>query len=376
MNGLSWRLRRLTAMGPGEVLHRARIALRDRLRPRAYAALTPKEAFALLYTADRAEVLRAEPLARLVAGPDLVERPARRAGAEPPTRRTPARRFAPEAEAAEALRRGEWNLFGRPVRLEDPPAWSRNPLSGQAWPDQPSRRLDYRRTDVAGGAKYVWELGRLTMLPTLALAWRATGDRAYSELAGRWMEDFCTRNPLGHGIHHTSGIEMAVRVTTLSWTLALLEGSGLPRDPGPALGLIAQQAMHCRDHLSLGSSANNHLIAEYGAMVTAGALFPALRGADALLGRGLAGLERECLRQIHPDGVPAEQAFGYLPFDLLDEVAQAVVDLFRKYDIATKADLEAFLADPTTEVPSGIPETLLQDVFINFDANQLVDQLP
>ena len=30
------------------------------------------------------------------------------------------------------------------------------------------------------------------------------------------------RNPLGHGIQHTSGIEMAIRVVTMSSTLALL----------------------------------------------------------------------------------------------------------------------------------------------------------
>jgi hypothetical protein len=301
VSGLAWRLRRLSAMGPGELLHRARVAARDRLSPPAYASLAPREAFALLYAADRSEVLGTSRLSRLFA-PTL-----------PPGSFAP-EPFSREIAAAAALARGEWTLFGRPVRIEDPPAWSRDPLTGHTWPEAASRALDYRRTDLAGGAKYAWEAGRLTMLPTLALAWRLTGERAYAERAGRWLDDFCARNPLGHGLHHTSGIEMAVRVTTMSWTLALLQGSSLPADPAPALGLIAQQALYCRDHLSLGSSANNHLIAEYGAMATAGALFPALREADALLDAGLAGLARECLRQIHPDGVTAEQAFGYLPF--------------------------------------------------------------
>ena len=296
MSGPLWALCRLAAMGPGELLHRARVAARDRFSPPPYASLAPQEAVALLFTADRDRALRESRLCRLIV------------------HALPPEPFAREIGAAEELRRGRWPLFGHGVQLDDPPAWNRNPRNGRSWPDQPSRRLDYRRTDLAGGAKYAWELGRLTMLPTLALAWRLTGERACAEQAARWLDDFCARNPLGQGIHHTSGIEMAVRVTTMSWTLALLEGSGLPADPAPALGLIAQQALHCRDHLSLGSSANNHLIAEYGAMVTAGALFPALREADDLLERGFTGLARECLRQIHPDGVSAEQAFGYLPF--------------------------------------------------------------
>jgi len=296
MNSLIWALRRLAVMGPLELLHRARAAARDRFSPPAYAALAPKEAFALLFAADRDEAMRTSRLGRLGA------------------RALPAGAFAREIEAAGALGRGQWTLFGRPVRLDDPPAWSADPVTGRPWPDLPSGRIDYRRSDVAGGAKHAWEAGRLTMLPTLALAWRLTGERAHAERAARWLDDFCAHNPLGHGIQHTSGIEMALRVTTMSWTLALLEGSGLPADPAPALGLIAQQALHCRDHLSLGSSANNHLIAEYGAMASAGALFPGLRGADALCEAGLAGLARESLRQIHPDGVTAEQAFGYLPF--------------------------------------------------------------
>ncbi len=296
MRDAGWALRRLTAMGPSEMLHRARMAARDRFSPPPYAGLPSREAGARLFTTDPPTALGQSRLARLVV------------------QALPPEPFAREIAAADALLGGEWTLFGRAVRLADPPAWSRNPFSGDAWPDVSSRDLDYRRTDVAGGAKLVWELGRLTMLPTLALAWHLTGRRAYAELAARWLDDFCARNPLGRGIHHTSGIEMALRVLTLSWTLAFLEGSDLPADPAPALGLIAQQALYCRDHLSLGSSANNHLLAEYGAMTVAGALFPALRGADELLAHGHAGLERECLRQIHPDGVSAEQAFGYVPF--------------------------------------------------------------
>ena len=33
MSGLGWKLRRLSAMGPAEMAHRARIALRDRVAP-------------------------------------------------------------------------------------------------------------------------------------------------------------------------------------------------------------------------------------------------------------------------------------------------------------------------------------------------------
>jgi hypothetical protein len=296
LTALRWRLARLSAMSAAEVAHRVRVALRDRLAPPAYASWTPAQAGERLYEGGAASALASSLLPRWVHPLE------------------PAEEFVPAIAAARALLEGRWWLFGHAVRLENPPRWSRNPVSGATWPDVASASLDYRSAGVAGGAKLTGELGRLTMLPTLALAARLTGERAFGERALGWLADFTERNPLGHGIHHTSGIEMALRVLTASWTLALLGERAEPARPAPALGLVAQQALHCRDHLSLGSSANNHLLAEYAAMTTLGAAFPSAGGASSLLDRGLAGLERECMCQIHADGVTAEQAFGYLPF--------------------------------------------------------------
>lgn len=294
MSGLAWKLRRLGAMSPAEVVGRAAVTMRDRIAPPAWARLAPDAAARCLFADPERALAENRALACLHVPGD-------------------ASALADTVAAAGALARGEWQVFGRRVHLDDPPAWTRNPLSGQAWPDLASRALDHRRNDLAGGAKPTWELGRLTMLPTLALAARVTADDAHAERAARWLADFTARNPAGHGIHHTSGIEMAIRVMTGTVTLALLPPA---RRAGlvPALGLLAQQARWCRDHRSLGSSANNHLIAEYAGMTVLGAAFPAARGARRLLAEGHAGLVHETLRQIHPDGVPAEQALGYLPF--------------------------------------------------------------
>ena len=283
-------------MSAGEIAHRARVAFRDRFAPPAYVSLAPGPAGEQLFEGGAANALETSLLPRWTRSLE------------------PAEDLAPVVAAARALLEGRWSLFGHEVRLDDPPRWNRNYVSGAEWPDAASAVLDYRRAGIAGGPKPVWELGRLTMLPTLALAARVTGEAAFAERALAWLADFTAENSLGRGVHHTSGIEMALRVLTVSWTLALLGERADAARVAPALGLLAQQALHCRDHLSLGSSANNHLVAEYAAMVTLGAAFPSARGAASLLDRGLAGLERECLLQIHADGVPAEQAFGYLPF--------------------------------------------------------------
>jgi hypothetical protein len=283
-------------MPAGEIAHRARVAFRDRFAPPAYVSLAPGPAGERLFDGGPANAMATSLLPRWVRSTE------------------PTQEFESVVAAARELLEGRWPLFGHGVRLDNPPRWRRNYLSGAEWPEGASAGLDYRSGGTAGGAKPAWELGRLTLLPTLALAARLTGERAFAERALRWLVDFTVRNHLGYGIHHTSGIEMALRVLTASWTLALLGERADPARVAPALGLIAQQAFHCRDHLSLGSSANNHLVAEYAAMATLGAAFPSVRGGAMLLDHGLEGLERECPRQIHEDGVPVEQAFGYLPF--------------------------------------------------------------
>ena len=293
--GLGWTLRRLSAMGPAEVVHRARIDVRDRMGPPWYGG-PARTAADRLFVGDAPDRLAA-----------LVHAPARGAPG-----------FEPVLAAAHDLGRGRWCMFGRPVQLGDPPVWNANPLTGTEWPNRTARAIDSHHlpsADPLEDPKYVWEPGRLTMLPLLALETRLTGDPGAAVQAAHWAMAFAEQAPLGLGIHHTSGIEMAVRAMTLTWTLALIPPEFHDRiETRTIAAFIAQQALWCRDHLSLGSSANNHLLAEYAGMAVAAAAFPALRGADRLLDQALLGLAREVPRQIHPDGVPAEQAFAYLPF--------------------------------------------------------------
>jgi len=291
-------------MSPAEVAHRARVAWRDRVARPAWEDMAPAAAFVALFEGAPDRALAASRLDAWLATP----------GVTPGVPAASRAWLAPALDEAQDLAAGRWSLFGRPVEIADPPRWRAHPETGAEWPEAPSRSIDYRRTDLAGGAKHVWELARLGVLPTLALAARATGDPSHAARAARWLDDFCATQPLGRGVHHTSGIEQALRVLTTSAALAWLDPLGPRPALAPALGLLAQQAHHLRPRLSLGSSANNHLLAEYAALAAAGALWPTMRGAATLLREGLAGLAREVPRQFHADGVHAEQAFGYLPF--------------------------------------------------------------
>lgn len=271
-------------MEPGELLHRAKNALRDRLFPPKYFFLSPAEACRQLLTDRRIFGPRLSP----VAHPAVVS-------------------------DADELLSSKWKYFGREVRLDDPPNWRKNYLQGGEWPDRPSKNLDYRATGIAGGVKHVWEIGRWTWATTLAAAHRSTGDERYKELCLRWLGDFCERNPIRHGIHHTSGIEDAVRVLAGVVAVANLD-VGDDATVAGINGLLAQQALHCAHHLSLGTSANNHLIAEYAAIAVAGAALSWRSNGEKLKEASLRGLQREILTQLNPDGTSVEQSFGYIPF--------------------------------------------------------------
>jgi hypothetical protein len=78
--------------------------------------------------------------------------------------------------------------------------------------------------------------------------------------------------------------------------------------------------------------------------------------------------------QLYADA--ANEVDTKVPYDLTDEAAQGMVDVFGQHSIATEDDLQTFLDDPGSEIPDSIPEDGLSEVFIDFDPSQLVDSLP
>jgi len=315
-----WKLRRLMAMEPREVAIRAARLLQERIAP------LPKEPPEQTWQRLCPQV---SPDAWLE---QLTERLPLHPAALPETEQT---RLLQEADA---LLQGKWQLFGYEVHLDDPPRWNRNYLLDKEWIDAPAKLIDYRRIDVAGGVKYVWELSRHQPILRLAQAYALTGDPRYAETCLRWWLDWIERNPRGWGIHWTSALEHAIRIFVWLYALRLLisspqnTGSLLKREnlPPPLgsplkrgdlkegvkrlLGAILQHGEYIERHLSPGSSANNHLIGEAAALAFAGSLLPNCPTTQRWKQTGYAILEREALRQFYPDGVNAEQAFGYLPF--------------------------------------------------------------
>jgi hypothetical protein len=224
---------------------------------------------------------------------------------------------------------GRFAFFGYPeVRLPEVPDWHRDPISGTRWPERHWSRVDHRVADA--DPKWLWELGRHQHVVHLARAHRLTGDPRFAHAAARHLDTFLDQNPPGIGIHWRVGLELGMRLTSWAWIVEMLRGSpaATPELGGRLLASVAAHLAQLERYPSLHSSANNHRIGELAGLVVGGLAFPDAPDAAGRAARGLDGLRHELSRQVHPDGVNAEQATAYQGF-ALDLVLPAVACLTR-----------------------------------------------
>ncbi len=169
--------------------------------------------------------------------------------------------------------------------------------------------------DDQGDVKFVWELSRLNFLPPLALHAAATGQPGDAALVFEILRGWMAANPPYRGVNWASGIEAASRVVSLLAALAFAP----PQTQADATAVRAFLHAHMRwiaRYPSCFSSANNHRVAELAALLLAALCAPGLPRAARLAAKAQAGLERQMLRQFHPDGVGAEQSAAYAAYSL------------------------------------------------------------
>lgn len=199
--------------------------------------------------------------------------------------------------------------------LDPAPDWQRDPVSGRRAAVTFSGGLDIRDPGVVGDIKVVWELNRHHHLTVLALAHRLTGDSRYASEIVRQLRSWVDANPVMEGVNWSSPFELATRLFAWVWIERLLSGTAEHEALFGAGGLLWNAAYwHQRivaTRHSFGSSANNHLIGEWAGLYVASLAWPVFPESERWRTRARRGLERECRRQVHPDGLNREQAFGY-----------------------------------------------------------------
>jgi hypothetical protein len=197
-----------------------------------------------------------------------------------------------------------------PTTPDGVPDWDVDPVSGQRWPDRYCFDVPIRfgRADV----KNVWQLNRLQYLLPVAAHAATSADRDAADLCARHLQRWLDEHNPRRGVAWRSGVELAIRVLSMVLILELTATVGAARDR--LEWAVARSILDHRHWLerfpSRYSSANNHRVAELMGLLIIDAAYPAAaRPGD--VDRWWQELDALIMRQIHPDGVPAEQSTAY-----------------------------------------------------------------
>ena len=212
---------------------------------------------------------------------------------------------------------GRWSLFG--WRLTDvgaPPCWHRDATSGViVEPDGESYLLDYRSLPEGADSRTIWEVNRWSQLTRLAMHGWVDRNASAFDTVQSWLDDWCDRNPVGRGINWTSSLEAALRLMNFVWIDALISAGGSDaartRQQRLVRRIVPAHALWIRRYLSVGSSANNHLLGELTGLLHGIKRWPSL---EKYVGSSSDTWDQiaDCiLTQFAPDGGNLEQALHY-----------------------------------------------------------------
>jgi hypothetical protein len=223
-------------------------------------------------------------------------------------------------EAADRILSGKFRLFGdRDWALGFPPDWNRDPSSGRRAALTFGKTLNYRDASAVGIIKYLWEPNRHLELVTLAQAWRLTGQARFATGCRFLLDSWIEQCPYMMGPNWTSSLELALRLVNWSCAWHLLGGDEMPLfqdEDGAAfkvrwLSAVRQHCHFIAGHLSLFSSANNHLLGELLGLLIGSMTWPCWPESPRWRERARQSFEEQALLQNGVDGVNKEQAIWY-----------------------------------------------------------------
>ena len=221
--------------------------------------------------------------------------------------------------AAARLLGGEWEVLGVARTGMIVPDWFFDPLTGRRAPaDRYAFRINHRSEELTGNVKQIWEISRLQHLTLLATAWFLSHDDAYAQRVSEQLRSWWTENPFLSGVNWTSGIEIGIRLISMTWIRRLLDDwpgvAELFEHNDLAVRQIRFHQQYLGKFTSRGSSANNHVIAEAAGQLVASCAFPWFPESPRWRRQSARLLERELERNTFPSGINRELASDYQCF--------------------------------------------------------------
>ena len=223
---------------------------------------------------------------------------------------------------AQAAERGEILLFSdRIANFHQPIDWCLNPRNGQRWDAEAHWARALNNAGAKGDIKLTWEIGRFPqayLLSRAALCNRVQGQTQASSRCEQTLtsqiESFIAENPLGYGVHWSSGQEVAFRLA--AWTFALASCSEL-RNNQSLVQAVAESMIASAEHIEAYidyarfAVHNNHLLSEAMGVLLVASLLPELEAAKRWDKLGIRLLNEGIRRQFYDDGGYIQQSHNY-----------------------------------------------------------------
>jgi hypothetical protein len=329
MKYLSWKLKKLPAMGPREILFRLGRKLAENRERIAYHA-----GWFDWHEEDWRRRL-CHGTAKSTIGNDL---PAwwiqhMRQRAEPPFLLNAAMQdeaahlypqlFGEQREeliaAADRVCRRKFAFLGIDFQAADPIPWQCDPQSEREWP-----KLFYADVEIPfcdgtgskgapGDVKHVWELNRHEFLIDCAKAFYLTGENRFAECVLLTIRSWIRGNPYLQGVNWAGPLEVAVRAMSWLWAYQFCRRwDGISaQDHLEIIKAFYRHGVYLHRHMEVYSSPNNHLVGEATALYLLGCFFPEFDKSTGWRKRGWEVISQEADQQFYNDGGSTEQATSY-----------------------------------------------------------------
>lgn len=203
----------------------------------------------------------------------------------------------------------DFPVFNQLINLHQINHWRKDYWQNKISPIIYYGKIDRQNSDLHGDVKYLCEISRFEFMPFLAFH-AVTCNLKHLDLLERQLSQWNEQNPYLYSIHWTSGIEVAIRSVNLIFTHLILRqfqqlSTNLDQEIRQQLTYNYQ---YLRNHLSLFSSANNHLMAELMGLVVISNYFE-FPASDVI--KWKQRFEEQIQKQVLLDGVHMERSTHY-----------------------------------------------------------------
>lgn len=222
-----------------------------------------------------------------------------------------------QADAQQAVAHRIDLLGSGPVELGSTIDWHRDYKTGDRWPLDYFRRIDYINRDRSSDVKTVWELSRLQWLLPCGQAFCLTGDERFASAARNVIEQWIEGNPYALGVNWGVTMEAALRILSWTWLLKACGRSKAWADEryrGRFLSALYLHGVFTEKFFERSDVNGNHFTADAAGLVVIGALFGTGADAPRWCRSGVADLEHDIALQVYPDGVDFEASTAYHRF--------------------------------------------------------------